>query len=305
MSLAGADYFAAFVSESPLKHTWSLAIEEQFYVAVPAAAGRAGARRGEAGSSRSRVVLLGLVAGAGALASAGLDGRGCMPTAPRSRGLYYGTDTRAQSLLVGVALAAWRQRPRRAPIRRATSSSPRNGRQRMHRVVGSGYRLRARRLRRSSWCTRTAPYPLLRWLPRAAMAQALVLQRRCSSPDCFRRALAWQPLVWVGGMAYGLYLFHFPLFLWLSPERVGIDGIGLFVLRFAATFALTFPVFNSHRATDPSPSGPRRYRARAGWRGRCSWRSSRGALLVHPPAQPTKHDLLGLVPRRRAPWRRP
>ena len=51
-------------------------------------------------------------------------------------------------------------------------------------------------------------------------------------------ALSWRPVVFVGTISYGIYVYHWPLFRWLSPERTGLDGIALAVLRVAVTFAV-------------------------------------------------------------------
>ena len=51
----------------------------------------------------------------------------------------------------------------------------------------------------------------------------------------FDRVLAVPPLRAVGRISYGAYLFHWPLFLVLTPDRIGVDGWALFGVRAAAT----------------------------------------------------------------------
>src|SRR2546421_2754268 len=95
---SGQSYFAQFASPSPLQHVWSLAIEEQFYLVWPPVfLLLLRLTRG------SRLVLLGITA-AMASGSAVLMAALFTPGADPAR-VYYGTDTRAQSLLIGAALA--------------------------------------------------------------------------------------------------------------------------------------------------------------------------------------------------------
>ena len=96
---AGHDYWEMFGAPSPLDHTWSLAIEEQFYLLCPPLAYWV-LRRSE-GSTRSLAALsLGLALLSAAWMIYQFD------ASEGTARLYFGTDTRAAATLLGAALAA-------------------------------------------------------------------------------------------------------------------------------------------------------------------------------------------------------
>ena len=103
----GNDYFALFASPSPLQHTWSLAIEEQFYLVWPLVMLALNRRRSARAVAR-RTLALSLV-----LAAASFVTMLALADPADNTRVYYGTDTRAASILIGAALAAWvAMRPR-------------------------------------------------------------------------------------------------------------------------------------------------------------------------------------------------
>ncbi len=144
-------YFSVSAQPSPLLHTWSLAIEEQFYLVWPLVV-LAVLRLGRTVTPPKRIPVIGraevvtvspspddpvarrdrerrlealfAIASVGALASAVLMGI-LTPVGSISDRAYYGTDTRAQGLLVGAALAVAFARWGRAhrPARRARTAA--------------------------------------------------------------------------------------------------------------------------------------------------------------------------------------
>ncbi|MEJ5256401.1 MAG: acyltransferase family protein, partial [Acidimicrobiales bacterium] len=52
------------------------------------------------------------------------------------------------------------------------------------------------------------------------------------------RVLAWRPLAALGLISYGVYLYHWPLFAWLTADRLGVDGLALAVIRVTLTLAV-------------------------------------------------------------------
>ncbi len=221
--LTGGDYWARSGAPSPLRHTWSLAIEEQIYLIWPLALTGLLAWRG-----RVRAVLVVAVGGAAisTVLMIGLHAAGV--SQPR---LYYGTDTRATTLLLGAAVAAWRVHI--GPQRWAASGGLRRGVAVVAAVVlgalwwgldGAG----------------SLPYRGL--LPLAGLAAACVVaglaDRRHPGP--LGRLLSVPPLVLLGKISYGLSLYHWPIYLWLTPVRVGIDGWALDGLRIGVSVALAW-----------------------------------------------------------------
>ncbi|HJR26849.1 MAG TPA: acyltransferase, partial [Acidimicrobiales bacterium] len=97
---AGSDYWADFGAPSPLRHMWTLSVEEQLYLLWPATTlgGLWLGRRRRWGRQTLLLLTLGL-AGASALAMALLVDAG-----DTSRS-YYGTDTRASAVLLGAVAA--------------------------------------------------------------------------------------------------------------------------------------------------------------------------------------------------------
>src|SRR5204862_3650245 len=69
----------------------------------------------------------------------------------------------------------------------------------------------------------------------AAVIAAVVLSPQSS----VGRTLSWRPLVALGTISYGVYLWHFPLFLWLDARSIGLEGTPLLVLRVGATLLIS------------------------------------------------------------------
>jgi peptidoglycan/LPS O-acetylase OafA/YrhL len=216
---SGESYFDQFGAPSPLQHAWSLAIEEQFYLFWPLAAVALLGR----GRSLSR---LGVAAGVGAVLSAVWMAVLFDPATDPSR-LYYGTDTRAQSLLIGALAAVvavrWplsAMRPVRAGLR-----------------VGA---LVAAPLLLVAWfiVDDTGPGLYRGGFFLAAVAVAVVvLAASQPGPNPLRDALSWPPLVAIGVLSYGLYLWHWPLYLVINSDSTGLEGGPLVAMRLAAAAA--------------------------------------------------------------------
>jgi hypothetical protein len=70
-----------------------------------------------------------------------------------------------------------------------------------------------------------------------------ILVRACMVRGPIRTLFSWSALRALGLISYGVYLFHWPIFLVLSPQRTGLEQVPLFALRVAVTLAVALASF--------------------------------------------------------------
>jgi peptidoglycan/LPS O-acetylase OafA/YrhL len=211
-------YFAEMGRPPVLRHLWSLAVEEQFYILFPLFFVLLITRLGRNGT---RNVLV-----AGALASAVWMAVLYEPGSDPTRA-YYGTDTRLSGLLLGATLAVvwapWRTRGR--PSRAAGPMLDGVG---LLSLVALGWFLH--RVNTFDPFIYRGGFLLLDVVCVLLIAVLVHPAARLSRP------LAWAPLVWIGVRSYSIYLWHWPIFMFTRPELdVPLSGWPLFALRMVLT----------------------------------------------------------------------
>jgi peptidoglycan/LPS O-acetylase OafA/YrhL len=237
------DYWDMFSQPSPLDHMWSLAIEEQFYLAWPLlvvgllALGR-----------RARLAGPGVVAAASAVGAATsfVVLAATYSSADTSRA-YYGTDARVGPTLLGAALAglsAARLRREATEPAVAPAAAPEWRRSAGRGGAAPGGAVAALAcLATMAWALAAidgqGPRYYRGGLLAFALAAVLVVHVVTSGRGgLVTRALSVRPLVALGVISYGVYLWHWPVIVYLTPERAGLDGWGLDAACVAATLVL-------------------------------------------------------------------
>jgi peptidoglycan/LPS O-acetylase OafA/YrhL/lysophospholipase L1-like esterase len=201
-ALGHQSYFEQFQQPSLFRHLWSLSVEEQFYLFWPLAFAAGMSLLGR------RRLLLGVLAGA--FASLALMWILFDPT--DSARAYYGTDTHAVGLLVGVALALlWSP----LQLRRAKSGRWCGPALDAIGIVALGYVVLS--------FLDVHDYDLALfhggylWL---ALATAAVIAVIAHPAARLGGLLARPPLIWLGLRSYSFYLWHWPV---LALTRPGLD----------------------------------------------------------------------------------
>ncbi|MGG1287749.1 acyltransferase family protein [Bacillus wiedmannii] len=194
-------YFDNFNQLSPLNHFWSLAVEEQFYVVWPfiISLGLYYIKK------QSRMILLiCLGAVASALAMAILYEPGVDPSR-----IYYGTDTRAFSLLIGAVLAlVW-------PSNRLANKIIPKARFILDVVGGIALII----ILVMFWKTNQYdPFLYKGGMVLLSIATALLVANLAHPASRIAQFLRFRPLRWIGVRSYGIYLWHYPILTLTTPK---------------------------------------------------------------------------------------
>lgn len=239
--LVNSNYFNETAQSSPLLHTWSLAVEEQFYVVWP-------------------LVVLGLLRltrdlrALFALCCAAAVGTAVWMHVVYAGGVntnraYLGTDTRAQCLFIGCALAVGlvllaQRGHEEGRLAKGELWRPRSpaGR-RLCAVLGVVGALGAVTIWVLTTSLSSFPYSGGFFLIGLSVA-SVILAAVAVPASLVPRALSWTPLRYVGRISYGLYIWHWPIFLWLDNERTGLLGWQLFAVRVLVTFGVSVVSFH-------------------------------------------------------------
>jgi peptidoglycan/LPS O-acetylase OafA/YrhL len=219
--LMGGDSYTELFNQaagqvSPVAHYWSLSIEEQFYWLWPLAF------LGLWRLARTRRAFVTSVAGATVLFAVAAP---VIAVVWGPDAAYYATPARASEILVGVLLA----------------------------VAVSGRTVP----RRLAWLTpaglvalgiAVVTFPAAGGpayngaLPLVAVASGALLVG-LQAPGFHVQALSLAPLVWLGRISYGVYLYHWPTFLLLDETRTDLDGPALLAVRLLVTLAVAILSF--------------------------------------------------------------
>ena len=233
---ANHGYFALFQSPSPLDHTWSLAIEEQFYLVWPIVVlglvWFTTRRRRARGGSRTApaVLVVALLLSAASTTAMWLLYRA---NADPSR-VYLGTDTRASSVLLGAALAAWciwrPQRQRR--------SSHGGGGWWAGRVALEAAGLVAAVFLGYMWLNASGTGSFLYrggFLCCGLAAATVIAAAAHPRAGVLARVLSVEPLRALGIISYGVYLWHWPIYVAMTPSNTGLHGNLLLAAQISVT----------------------------------------------------------------------
>lgn len=219
-------YFEATGRPPMLQHLWSLAVEEQFYLIWPAIAVLAWR-----GGGRHRVrdwALIGALVSTLIMVVLSLM-NGYPETSDGSR-VYFGTDSHAMGLLIGAALATVYLPTRLKTDLAAGAKAILNASG--FAALGLVLLIMMNTHSNASW---------LYWggFLVFSILVAVIIAVASHPASVLGTVLATQPMRYIGQRSYGLYLFHWPVFLVLRPELdVPLEGLSNFLLRMGITFGL-------------------------------------------------------------------
>ena len=219
-------YFELLGRPPLLQHLWSLGIEEQFYLVWPTVCYLVWRKWRRPGVGY--VAVFGALAGTAWMAILGAVNGPLDPT--NTARLYFGSDTHAMTVLTGAALAVvWR--PSRLPLRIPTSAQVSLA------VAGIASLLGLTAV--FLWTSEASEWLFRGGFLIVALITVPLIAAASHPAGAFGAALGTPVLRWLGTRSYGIYLWHWPIFLVTRPDLdVPVRGFWAAILSLTATFAV-------------------------------------------------------------------
>lgn len=213
-------YFEQFETLTPLKHLWSLGIEEQFYFIWPVLV-----LIGLRSRKKWAVILVALMCTVASVAAMAMLYE---PGNDASR-VYYGTDTRAFCILIGALLAFVLHNPKR-----------------LARFIGQPSRLldAAGAMAVAGIIVmigymneyENGIYPVGMMI--LSLLTAVAVMAVVRSDGWLSSIMGYAPLRWLGKRSYAIYLWHYPVIILTTPAASSKDGNPLVSLAQLAAILL-------------------------------------------------------------------
>lgn len=198
MASRGDDYFSPSNDFNPYVHTWSLGLEEQFYLLFPFAI--AGWLKGGEWRTVSFLICSGMLVTSLAF--------GLLPTSDDFRVAFHLVPARAWEFLTGVVTWQILQKGRPAQSKKALLVLGTSG------LIGVLYSLGS---------ASPQQFPVPGAIPAVLGTGCLLFSLAHHERTRLSSLLSWLPLASAGRMSYSLYLWHWPVFV-LFRWTVGLDG---------------------------------------------------------------------------------
>ena len=228
LALRSVDYLAEDDAPSALQHYWSLSVEEQFYVVWPLViiVGLVLARRL---SVRAKPLLFGVLS---VIALASLT-YSVVHTAASPATAYFYTTTRVWELAIGALLAFLVLRLTALPRIAAEVLSGIG----LVLVLGGAFLLDEKVAWPGSWAL----------VP--TVGAALIIAAGCSTQRTVTAGLlSLKPMVWIGGLSYAIYLWHWPL---ITLAQQAYPDVRLRHLALLGVLSVVLAWLTKHLVEDP------------------------------------------------------